>query len=782
MPITIDDGVTKSLSGTGLSLFTGVTVPEGVTLIAGDLDNILFDLPLTSSIVPRQATGSAVATFVRSDPATVKDFEGLVRTALSGEARFQGARRVENLVVSTEDMTNPAYGALGDAVIDNATEVTYDGTSQGQVTQLVTIVDDGTGANARQFVFSVDIKLVSGTISDNSALQIGISGSAVTHVFNNIGSEVTGTVKRFTTLALTDLDGVIVSPLVLWNDPGTLEITRWQLEEISGQSNQNPGDYVSEGVESIPFHGANVDGIQYFETENGNTVINDVVTEAEGSDLTTLKGCLTEEQATNMVSPSEDFNDVAWFSTNASVSVNQGLSPDGKQTANIITFDGNGTVSDIFGTFSTITSGVAYTLSIFVKFDDQQWLQLSSTANFFPDNDYANFDIQNGVLGSSLGMIPEIEAFDNGWYRISATHTANASGSGINPMTIAAIDSSTSLKSSVLTAISTKADIWGGMFSAGVFSYIPTTTAAVTRNADALSYVALDNFDPETGTALATIEALDWNIPAALILGTTSEFFLAADSSDSGIATSDSINTAFGPSGTPSGSIDVAAQWDGGLQAFADGVGGTLVNYGTFTFITLEVGTAEWSGTIKDIKILNEKIFPSVANQLFNASLTSSLVPDFANGSDVATFNRTSIATVKDFAGKIKTAISGESRFQGARRVHNLIIASEDLTNAAYVKSDLGMGIAPTHISGNTYRFRTNGVDGEDRSRIDQRITTGVAADTAEFAIRTLISANQAVTGSFGDEANELVSIAITTTPQIFTMAYSAASTSTGWT
>ena len=45
-----------------------------------------------------------------------------------------------------------------------------------------------------------------------------------------------------------------------------------QQEDVTGQSNQNPSEYVSVGVLSAPFHGAGVDGVKYFSTLNGNTV------------------------------------------------------------------------------------------------------------------------------------------------------------------------------------------------------------------------------------------------------------------------------------------------------------------------------------------------------------------------------------------------------------------------------------------------------------------------------------------------------------------------------
>ncbi len=53
----------------------------------------------------------------------------------------------------------------------------------------------------------------------------------------------------------------------------TVEVWGAQLEDITGQSNTNPGEYVSVGVLSAPYHGAGVDGVKYFSTLNGNTVV-----------------------------------------------------------------------------------------------------------------------------------------------------------------------------------------------------------------------------------------------------------------------------------------------------------------------------------------------------------------------------------------------------------------------------------------------------------------------------------------------------------------------------
>jgi hypothetical protein len=66
-------------------------------------------------------------TFTRATVATVKDFEGLVREVKSGEARFEGARRVENLITASEDMTNGAYSTENGTHTVAAGSVTFDG-------------------------------------------------------------------------------------------------------------------------------------------------------------------------------------------------------------------------------------------------------------------------------------------------------------------------------------------------------------------------------------------------------------------------------------------------------------------------------------------------------------------------------------------------------------------------------------------------------------------------------------------------------------------------------
>jgi len=196
------------------------------------------------------ATTGTTPTFTRATSATFEDFEGLVRTADSGEPRFVGARRVENLITASEDMTNAAYSSSSGATVDSATQASFDGTNNESVYQDVTIADDGSGAGGRTFVFSCYVKLITGTITADAKVELDVQGDAIGATTNvAIGSAINSTTaQRFSITALTDAAGTNVQPVVIVDDAVTLEITNWQLEEVTGQTNQNPSEYVSTGV------------------------------------------------------------------------------------------------------------------------------------------------------------------------------------------------------------------------------------------------------------------------------------------------------------------------------------------------------------------------------------------------------------------------------------------------------------------------------------------------------------------------------------------------------
>ena len=253
-----------------------------------DITNILsLYAPLTHSLVLTK--GQGVATFTRATTATLTDFEGLLKTAKAGEAMFEGARRVENLIPSTE---------TGSASLAVAS------------TKTMTL-------SAGDYVFSMGIGTGTATFSGTGGTTDTLTASA-TNRKSILKTVTTGTfIVTGSVATLIDL----------------------QVEQVTGQSNKNPSEYVSVRVLSAPYHGAGVDGVKYFTTENGNTVSSNVVTEATGSAIpeATLKGARIEVTSTNLCLQSEDFN-TSWtkFTGITTINTNVAIAPNGTATADKI--------------------------------------------------------------------------------------------------------------------------------------------------------------------------------------------------------------------------------------------------------------------------------------------------------------------------------------------------------------------------------------------------------------------------------------------------------------
>jgi hypothetical protein len=151
-----------------------------------------------------------------------------------------------------------------------------------------------TTSNINQFcAHTVSPNLAAGVQARASLWIRRRTGTGIVSMYNggdasattNITAAVTTSWQRIATNTVTAAGGGSNSLGIIVQVSGdAFDIWQGQLEEVNG-SNQNPSEYVSVGVLASPYHGANVDGVKYFKTLNGNTVAANVVTEATGAQI-----------------------------------------------------------------------------------------------------------------------------------------------------------------------------------------------------------------------------------------------------------------------------------------------------------------------------------------------------------------------------------------------------------------------------------------------------------------------------------------------------------------
>ena len=200
-----------------------------------------------------------------------------------------------------------------------------------------------------------------------------------------------------------------------------------------------------------------------------------------------LGGCpniLLEPQRTNTLTYSSSFDNAAWTKVNATVTANTTTSPSGIVDADTLTADGTSNIHQTVSSAISFTNSTTYTYSVYVKKNTNNFIQLYFSASI--GGMFANFDLNSGsvgTLGTLSGSAPtsSIVNVGNGWYRCSMTITANATTTAA---CVIHITSSSTAPRAESNTLSTSVYIWGAQVEAGSYatSYIPTTTASVTRN------------------------------------------------------------------------------------------------------------------------------------------------------------------------------------------------------------------------------------------------------------------------------------------------------------
>ncbi len=198
------------------------------------------------------------------------------------------------------------------------------------------------------------------------------------------------------------------------------------------------------------------------------------------------KGLLVEGQRTNLLLRSAEFDNSAWAKAGSTVTANAVVAPDGTLTADKLI---ENTATSYHGLIQVtpFVSGTPYTVSVFAKAGERSIVGIQASSWSNPNDRGLNFNLATGVVSlayngavASDGTITHV---GGGWYRCTATFVSDTTSSGLGILFLAKAVNDTAPHTGDGTS---GIFIWGAQLEAGEFptSYIPTTSAQVTRTAD----------------------------------------------------------------------------------------------------------------------------------------------------------------------------------------------------------------------------------------------------------------------------------------------------------
>ena len=528
-----------------------------------------FASDLVTSITARASGGSEVATFTRATTAYQIDFEGKHNAVLSGEARFQGARRVLNSF--NENGFDNRTGSV--ATYEASTGVTtlvYDGSGSAgglrstvQSQQSMVIGENG--------CVSWDMMMVSPIALEFSNNQTGKVGITPTTAWIRYALDLVTFVTASFQITIYGAAGN--------NSAFTLLLRRPQGEVLNG-INTNPSEYVSRNVLSAPYHGAGVDGVKYFTTLNGNTVASNVVTEATGAAIVTGAsgvaatapvdaggpfGYLTEDARADVLGTTAAIRrimtDAGWVNTTMTVGAATGTDGVASAAASLTATGANST-----SLFTTVLGAAIRTYSAWVRRKTG-----TGTVNITGDN---------GATWTAITLTTT--------YALFQFTTASAANPVVGFRLVTSGDA---------------IEVDWNTLEAATFANPTPIPLNVSKAADVLTYPTSGNFSDTAGTMYAETAQTSWANAAGSIIGSATQGMMPL-STNSGVKGYDGTNTVNGTAGAPSGLVKMAVSWTGttmNVDASATAVvSGTYDT--TWNLTTVGVGTGGF-GTVRNVRI-----------------------------------------------------------------------------------------------------------------------------------------------------------------------------------
>lgn len=542
---------------------------------------------LKTTLVP--ANGAGTPAFARATTKNIFDNEGKLISVKSGAVALGGARCVQNwCTLNSEDFRSSEYQKSGGVMVSE----TIFKCGSATAAHYVFDADSVTFSLGEKWLFRfrveyIDIRYIQiggGYVSFGSGQYCNID--LVDGDFTAVGCTATMTAVSS---GVWDID---VELTCVWQDSGggalilantqsdtylpdfvgdgvkSVKIHRYQSENVTSKELRVAGEYVSVGVLSAPYHGGGADGVKYFDTDSSGVAI---------PDSTMLGAHIDQESKTNNLLWCRDLTNAAWVKTNATASKTQtGIDAVTNSCSLLTASAANATILQTITAASTpacsgfwVKRSVGTGSVFFTRNGGTDWLDITSLIN---SSTFTCVKIENtSVTNPQVG------------FKIATSGDAIIVDAGLN--------------------------------HAGTALTLPifTTSSAVTRAADVLTYQTASNFSDTAGTILATYKpTYDTYVDGSIVGSSTRGLY--ASTSNSGVQALDGTNTINGPAGTPSGQIKIGARWSGSsLQCFAlDSFGSSGSYDGSFNLSTIGIlpGTAGyirdlaiWTSSLTDVEI-----------------------------------------------------------------------------------------------------------------------------------------------------------------------------------
>jgi hypothetical protein len=220
-------------------------------------------------------TGTGDLTATHTADIYAKDFEDFYRLNPANSPVYTGGRTVRNMFVNSVDFSSGWSAIFGGTIVgtvagagpsgEDVIELSFTASVSAQVTQSF-------ANNAGDNLTTAWIRTAPGDGTQNIALVVGGASSGPAII------SVDETWRKYSTAFTNAATAAIASGFRNSTDGNAFSIYVFeaQAENVSGQSNQNPGEYVPTFADPAS---------ACYASTNGNTVLNNVVTEAVGTPL-----------------------------------------------------------------------------------------------------------------------------------------------------------------------------------------------------------------------------------------------------------------------------------------------------------------------------------------------------------------------------------------------------------------------------------------------------------------------------------------------------------------